>query len=435
MNEQSESLVVPHLDMQTVASVILSGGEGTRLHPLTLTRCKPAINFGGRYRIIDIPLSNSIYANCRRIFIITQFLSSSLHHHIFQTYMQGGKAASLIEILTAEQRPSNKTWFEGTADAVRQNIEYLLETPVEYYLILSGDQLYHIDFYEMLLCAKKSNADVTVATLVVDENDIRRMGAIKMDDNGKITDFCEKPQDSSVLKQFRYFPEPPGSAASKEHLYLGSMGIYLFKRQALIDLLKNDVREDFGKHIIPGQVKNGNIAAFRYKGYWKDIGTIESFYEANMNLLDPKPEFILYNDQQPIFSHSTDLFPAKFINGRMSQSILCEGSMIDANEISHSIIGPRSIIQKGTTIRNSYLMGNDYFLKKINQSCHLPASPKIGLNCVIERAIIDKNVLIGDNVMLVNKKKLKHYDGPQVFIRDGIIVVARGATIPDGFVL
>lgn len=425
-------------DMKLVASVILGGGEGTRLYPLTLTRCKPAINFGGKYRLIDIPISNSIHSDCHKIFVLTQFLSSSLHHHIFQTYMQGGRASGLIEILTAEQKPTQKSWYQGTADAVRQNIDYLLESPVEYFLILSGDQLYHINFLEMINYAKVVDADVVIASLPVNAQDASRMGVLKVDKHNFITDFYEKPQDPVLLKQLRCSKEvleSIGISATSKRNYLGSMGIYLFKRKALVDLLKKDPREDFGKHLIPTQLEKGRVAAFLYDGYWEDIGTIETFYQANMSLTNPTPQFSFHHELRPIYTSRYDLPPARFSNTQVNQTILCEGAIIEADEITRSILGPRSVIHKGAIIRDSYVMGNDYYESVVRDHCRLPAAPRIGENCILSRTIVDKNATIGKGVQLINKQKLTHYNGENVFIRDGIIIVPRGATIPDGFIL
>lgn len=428
----------PPVDMKLVASIILGGGEGTRLYPLTLTRCKPAINFGGKYRLIDVPISNSIHVDCYKTFVLTQFFSSSLHHHIFQTYMQGGRASGLIEILTAEQKPTQKSWFQGTADAVRQNIDYLLENPVEYFLILSGDQLYNINFQEMLAFAQSTNADVVVAALPVNAKDATRLGVLKVNHRNFITDFYEKPQDKALLQKMRSpneVIERIGISAASKRNYLGSMGIYLFKRKALVDLLRKDPREDFGKHLIPTQVETGRIAAFLYEGYWEDIGTIETFYQANMALTHPKPQFSFYNETRPIFTCRYDLPPAKFTNTQIKQTILCEGAVVEGDELTHSILGPRSVIHKGAIIRDSYIMGNDYYESIVRDHHRLPLTPYIGENSILSRTIVDKNVTIGKGVQLINKQKLMHYDGENVFIRDGIIIVPRGTTIPDGFIL
>lgn len=437
-HKESVDSYVHTINMKEVGSIILGGGEGTRLYPLTLTRSKPAINFGGKYRLIDVPISHSIHADCYKTFVLTQFLSSSLNHHIIQTYMQGGRTSSLIEILTAEQKPSQKSWYQGTADAVRQNIDYLLESPVDYFLILSGDQLYNIDFQQMLSFAKTVDADVVVAALPVNANDATRMGILKVNEDNFITDFHEKPKDPSLLK----FLESPNevieragiSLASKRN-YLGSMGIYLFKRKALVDLLLKDEREDFGKHLIPTQLQTGRIAAFLYEGYWEDIGTIETFYQANMALTQPNPAFSFHNEARPIFTCRHDLPPAKFSNTQIKQTILCEGAVIEADEITNSILGTRAVIHKGSIIRDSYIMGNDYYDSIVRDHHRLPLNPHIGENCIISRAIVDKNACIGKGVQLINKQKLTHYNSDNIFIRDGIIIVPRGATIPDGFIL
>lgn len=425
------------IDMKQVASIILGGGEGTRLYPLTLARSKPAICFGGKYSLIDVPISNSIHAGCQKIFVLTQFLSSSLHQHIFHTYIHAGKGSGLIEILTAEQKPENRSWFQGTADAVRQNMDYLLESPVEYFLILSGDQLYNINFNQMLRFAKETDADLVIASLPVTAQDASRLGILKVNEQDFVVDFYEKPQDAAILERLRspnQVIERLGISAASNRNYLGSMGIYLFKRQALIDLLIKDQREDFGKHLIPTQLQIGKVAAFLYDGYWEDIGTIGTFYHANMALTEPQPLFCLYNQARPIFSSRYDLPPSRCTNVQLKQTVLCEGCCIDADEVTHSLLGPRTIVHKGTIVRDSYLMGNDYYTAPVRDHQRLPSHPQIGENCIISRAIIDKNVRIGKEVQLINKQKLTHYNGDSIFVRDGIIVVPRGTTIPDGFI-
>jgi glucose-1-phosphate adenylyltransferase len=426
------------IDMKVVASIILGGGEGTRLYPLTLSRCKPAISFAGKYRLIDVPISNSIHANCHKIFVLTQFLSSSLHQHIFQTYLQNGRGASLIEILTAEQTPTQKAWFQGTADAVRQNIDYLLESPVEYFLILSGDQLYNLDFRKMVRFAKETDADLVIASLPIAAQDASRMGVLKVNNQNFVTDFYEKPKEKAILQRLRSSPEIIERAGinveHKKH-YLGSMGIYLFKRKALADLLTHDTREDFGKHLIPTKVQTGKVAAFLYDGYWEDIGTVETFYQANMALTENHSAFNFYNEKQPIFSLHYDLPPVKICDTQLKQTLICEGTVIEAKEVSHSILGPRTVIHKGSIIRDTYIMGNDYYISAVSDHHRLPAIPHIGKDCVIQRAIIDKNAHIGNGVRLINTNQLTYLNGENIFIRDGIIIVPRGALIRDGFTI
>jgi glucose-1-phosphate adenylyltransferase len=323
---------------------------------------------------------------------------------------------------------------------VRQNIDYLLESSFEYFLILSGDQLYNIDFRQMVHFAKKTDADVVVATIPVNAQDAKRMGILKVDDQNFITSFYEKPQDNDLLQQLRS-PTPvlekAGVDSTSDRVYLGSMGIYLFKRKALVELLAEDTREDFGKHVIPTKVAAGKIAAYLYTGYWEDIGTIETFYHANLALTESDPTFNFHNEARPIYTYRYDLPPAKFSTCQIQKSILCEGSIVDADEVTHSLLGPRTVIRSGSIIRDSYLMGNDYYTSSACDHCKLPMQPQIGENCIIKKAIIDKNVQIGKGVQLINKQQLNRYDSENgnIFIRDGIIVVPRGSVLPDGFIL
>lgn len=425
-SRQSDSI-----DMNRVASIILGGGQGTRLFPLTVTRCKPAISFGGRYRLIDVPISNSINSGCQKIFIVTQFLSSSLHQHIFKTYHRDTFSSGFIELLPAEQRAYDSGWFQGTADAVRQNIDYFIETPVDYFLILSGDQLYNMDFRKMLQFARKSNADMVVAAIPINEQDTKRMGVLKIDENSFIREFIEKPQEASLIEEFQL---PDHASRDKGRHYLGSMGIYLFKRDVLLDLLSHDPREDFGKHLIPTQVERGSSAAYVHDGYWEDIGTIDSFFQANMALTRKNSSFNCYDEANPIFSLRYNLPGPKISDTKITNVIICEGAIVDALEVSDSILGPRTMVKKGTIIRNSYIMGNDYYTPPI-RTARLPEKLSIGEHCLLDRVIVDKHVFIGNNVELTNKQNLNHYDGDNVYIRDGIIIVPRGVSLPDGFKL
>lgn len=426
------------VDVNRVACVILSGGQGTRLFPLTETRCKPAISFGGRYRLIDVPISSSINSSCRKIFIVTQFLSSSLHRHILQTYHLDTFSHGFIDILTAEQKPTTKGWFQGTADAVRQNLEYFRDTPVDYFLILSGDQLYNINFQKIFEFARQTDADLVITSLPIDEKNAKRMGILQIDAEQRIVNFVEKPQEKSVLDTLKTAPatlEKIGLEPNSHKSYLASMGIYLFKREALFKLLQEDPREDFGKHLIPTKVQQGNVFAYVYDGYWEDIGTIESFYQANMDLTLQNPPFDCYNESNPIYTITSNLPGPKISQGQINNSIICEGSIVDAEEITHSILGPRTVAKKGSIIKDSYVMGNDFYMPPIRNAESSSDKLYIDENCIIRNAIIDKNVYIGKGVQLVNKNKLSHYDGDHIFIRDGITIVMRGASIPDGFIL
>jgi glucose-1-phosphate adenylyltransferase len=428
-------------DMSSVACVILGGGEGTRLFPLTQSRCKPALVFGGRYRLIDVPISNSLTSGISKIFVLTQFLARSLHRHIFRTYRQDSFFPGCIEVLSAEQRPGKSEWFRGTADAVRQNAEYLLETSAEFFLILSGDQLYRMDFQKLMRCTEQSDVDVWVATLAVDEKEASRMGIMKVNEDRHIIDFYEKPKTKELLEKLKT-PKPAlakmGLSTEGEKEFLGSMGIYLFRRSALFSLLESNPGHDFGKHLIPDQVKRGRIAAFAHEGYWEDIGTIESFYNANLALNQPTPPFSCHDELHPIFTTSSHLPGPRFGNGIITSSTICEGSIINAKEISNSLIGQRSVMGRGTVIRDTYIMGNDFYHYPIHSVTkasltNLPTAPTIGENCTIQRAIIDKNVCIGNNVRLTNAKNLTTFDSDPLYVRDGIIVVPQGSVIPEGF--
>jgi len=425
------------IDMGKVATIILGGGEGTRLFPLTTTRCKPAISFGGKYRLIDIPLSNSINSKCLKIFVITQFLSTSLHQHINKTYRPGNYNTGFIELLSVEQKPKIKNWFLGTADAVRQNLEYFVDIPVDYFLILSGDQLYNMDFQGMVRFAKETNADLVIATLPVKEENAKRMGLLKIDESHAIVDFTEKPKEKKILNSFKlenFLSEDFNLDNINEPHYLGSMGIYLFKREALLNLLEIDLREDFGKHLIPTQVKNGKTYAYVYNGYWEDIGTILSYYQANIALTRPNPELKFYDENNPIFTTHQNLPGPKILNSKIEYSLISDGSYIEADLISNSILGARTVVRSGTIIKDSYIIGNDYYVSPIAKGKDAKTF-EIGKNCTISRAIIDKHVHIGNNVQLINKENLMNYNSDDIYIREGIIIVTRGTSIPDGFIL
>lgn len=436
------SLQNPHsskifYDMSGVVTIILGGGQGSRLYPLTRSYCKPALTFGGKYRLIDIPMSNSINSGCHKIFVITQFLAKSLHDYIFKTYRPGHFSKGFVEILSVEEKPQAKTWFQGTADAVRQNLDYLTEVPADYFLILSGDQLYQMNYQKMMHTALETDADAVIAALPVEESQTSRLGILKIDNNSRITNFIEKPSNKMLLENlnisdeiYQKFQLKPSHTPS----YLGSMGIYLFKRKALLQLLLTDMREDFGKHLIPSIMEKGNTFACLHDGYWEDIGTIESFYQANLALLDEKPAFNWHDEKHPLHIHHQNFPASKIYHSKIHNSLICEGSLIEAEEVYHSILGPRTKIKRGSVIKDTYIIGNDFYQPPSSES-NLPSKLQIGENCHIEKSIIDKHVCIGNNVQLINKNKLSQYSRDEIFIRDGIIVVPRGANLPDGFVL
>jgi glucose-1-phosphate adenylyltransferase len=417
--------------MDKVASIILAGGQGTRLYPLTQMRCKPYICFGGGYRLIDIPISNSLNAHIQRIFVISQYFASSLHQHILETYRLDYFRQSKIQMLCPEETPHRKLWFKGTADAIRQNKEHLASAPVDYFLILSGDQLYNINFVEMLNFAKKQDTDLVIAALPVEEKEATRMGLLKTTADHKVEAFFEKPSDPHILKQYALPPE-----MLKGHLirhpeqthYLASMGIYIFKRQALFDLVEEQ-GDDFGRDLIPLEVKRRKTAAYIYKGYWEDIGTVTSYYEANMALIHQQNCLNTYDECNPIFTHPHNL-PSPLIKDTLiTSSIIGQGAIVQAKEVANSIIGIRVKIDKGTIIRNSILLGTLF------NETSTPAAYCVGENCLLDKVILDEYSSIGNHVQLTNKNHLKTFDGDGIFIRDGIIIVTSGTKIPDGFVL
>jgi glucose-1-phosphate adenylyltransferase len=404
-----------------VATIVLAGGKGERLLPLTLHHSKPAVSYGGRYRLIDIPISNSINSGFRQIFVIAQYLSAELQHHVTQTYQFDHFNQGTVDVLTPqEDEAGTKQWFEGTADAVRKNLPTILKSTADYFLILSGDQLYNIDFQQMVESAESCGADLMIASIPVPQKEATRMGLLKIDGAHRVLEFCEKPKEEALLKRFLF--------RDSQH-YLGSMGIYVFKREVLIDLLTRDPRNDFGFHLIDTAVKRHKTFAFLYRGYWEDIGTIASYYEANLMLTREKEGLDTYDEKNPIYSRLTHLPGPKIYSTHVSKSIICEGSIIEAKEISNSIIGLRSRVHHGTIIRNSIMMGNHFYMPP------LLLDAAIGENCLIEKAIIDEHVRIGNNVKLINQNKLGQYDDHGIAIRDGIIIVSAGTEIPDGFVL
>lgn len=421
--------------LKKVATIVLAGGQGTRLYPLTACRCKPAVCFAGRYRLIDIPISNSLNSRINQIYVISQYFAAELHQHILSTYQLDMFRSGGLELLTPQETPKGKEWFKGTADAVRQTLDYILRSPAEWFLILSGDQLYNMDLYEMLSFAKQKDADFVIASLPVKEAEAKRMGLLKVNDLSTITEFVEKPKDPKVLEKFalsQRFLKESGREGSETH-YLASMGIYIFKRTALIEILKQE-GDDFGHDLIPPFIEKGKACAYVYKGYWEDIGTVDSYYKANLLLTEGKG-LNGYNEENQIYSTPQHI-PSAMIDGtRVENSIIGQGGIIEADEIKNSVVGVRALIKKGTKIADSVIIGNRTYHPFLDQK--LPAHQyfSIGENCTIRKAIIDEESRIGNNVTLINKDNLDTYDGDGVFIRDGIIIVTSGTEIPDGFTL
>ncbi|PYK64587.1 MAG: glucose-1-phosphate adenylyltransferase [Verrucomicrobia bacterium] len=418
---------------QRTLAIIMGGGAGTRLFPLTKDRAKPAVPLGGKYRIVDIPISNCLNSGLRSIYVLTQFNTMSLHRHIQASYKFDNFSRSFVDILAAQQTPASSQWYQGTADAVRQNMRYFLERPFDYYLILSGDQLYRMDFRALLHQHIRSSAEITLATKPVHRDEVSEFGIMHSGVDRQITRFVEKPADETALAEMRMSRELLDAigSAEEENLYQASMGIYVFNRQVLIECLENNL-VDFGKDVIPNAIKNRHVSAFIYQGYWEDIGTIRAFYEANLDLTDIVPEYSFFEPGAPIYTHPRFLPGSKINGATLRQSIISDGCIISDAHLERCVVGIRSVIQSGATIRNTIVMGADYFqLDSATESEQPPIG--IGRNCVIERTIIDKNARIGDGVVISPEGKPAHVDAENYFIRDGIVVIPKNAIIPAGF--
>ncbi|MDF3077203.1 MAG: glucose-phosphate adenylyltransferase [Sphingobacteriaceae bacterium] len=416
-----------------VISVILGGGQGSRLHPLTATRSKPAVPIAGKYRLVDIPISNCLNSGIDRIFVLTQFNSASLNKHIKNTYHFNVFSSAFVDILAAEQTPLNTTWFQGTADAVRQCLHHITPFEFDYILILSGDQLYQMDFEDMIKKHEDSGAEITVATIPVHARDVPGFGIMKMDENQNITDFVEKPK-----KDFEnWASEVEPSLKKQGRVYLASMGIYIFNRKVLFDMLNNDPHTDFGKEIIPEAISTHKVVGYQYDGYWTDIGTIHSFFEANIGLTDDIPQFNLF-DKRSIFTRARMLPPSKVTGTTLEKAIISDGCIINASRIERSVIGVRTRIGKGTTIACTYIMGSDYYqnLEELEEA-RLSGNPIMGVGerCYINNAILDKNCYIGNDVRINGGGHLEDGDFEKYIVKDGIVVIKKSAVIPHGTVI
>lgn len=429
--------------MKQVLAIILGGGAGTRLYPLTKLRAKPAVPLAGKYRLIDIPISNCINSDIYRIYVLTQFNSASLNQHIARAYNFSGFSEGFVEILAAQQTPQSTTWFQGTADAVRQYLWLFRELDVDEFLILSGDHLYRMDYSEFVRRHRETNADLTISVVPMDEKRASDFGLMKIDEAGRIMDFSEKPK-GDALKQMQVDTTTLGLSAEEAKLnpYIASMGIYVFKRDVLIDLLeKSPDRTDFAKQIIPASANELNVQAYLYNGYWEDIGTVEAFYDANLALTQqPQPAFSFYDETAPIYTRARYLPPTKLADCNITDSMISEGCILKNCQIHHSVLGIRSRIESGCTIQNSLIMGADfyqpYFERRSN--CDTDKIPLgIGANTTIRRAIVDKNVRIGCDVQIINKDHIEEAEREDqgFYIRSGIVVVIKNAVIADGTVI
>jgi len=429
--------------MKNVLAIILGGGQGSRLYPLTKRRAKPAVPLAGKYRLIDIPVSNCINSDIEKIYVLTQFNSTSLNRHINQTYRPSTFSEGFVDILAAQQTPENPEWFQGTADAVRQYIWLLESWDVTEYLILSGDQLYRMDYRQFVERHRSTGADITLSVLPMDQKRASAFGILKIDDSGKVIDFKEKPK-GDTLEQMQVDTTTLGldAATAKLNPYIASMGIYVFKKEALIALLsENKNQTDFGKEIIPGAIDRYNVQAFLFYDYWEDIGTIESFFHANLDLTKhPQPPFSLYKSDSPIYTRPRYLPPSKLVDCQVKESIISDGCVLERCTVKHSLIGLRVNIGSGSVIEDTLVMGADFYQTPADYEADLQTGKVpigIGENCVIRRAIIDKNARIGKNVKIINKDNVENanHEDQGFSICSGIVVVIKGATIPDNTII
>ena len=422
--------------MESTIAVILGGGAGSRLFPLTKNRSKPAVPVGGKYRLVDIPISNCLHSEIRQIYVLTQFNSASLNQHIKNTFHFDPFSRGFVDILAAEQTPSSHQWYQGTADAVRQTFRYLQNHRADRVLILSGDQLYQMDYRKMMQAHEDNNAELTIGTIPVNAHDAMGFGIMKTDDSGMIESFTEKPTHDQLPG---WESEVPDEMKAQGKVYLASMGIYIFNKETLWNLINDNPEAlDFGKEIIPKAISSRmRVASYKYTGYWTDIGTIRSFYDANLELADPMPQFDLYATGKKIFTRPRLLPPTKMFGTTTDRSLIAEGCVIEAESIFHSVIGIRSRIGPNSVVTESIVMGNDFYpsIEELNESNPDMPARGIGAGCHIERAIVDKNARIGNNVRIVGGDHLENTRNESYSIVDGIVVVEKNGIIRDGTVI
>ena len=414
---------------QKVISIILGGGQGSRLYPLTENRSKPAVPIAGKYRLVDIPISNCINSDIKRMYVLTQFNSASLNRHIKNTYNFSFFSSAFVDVLAAEQTIKSDKWFQGTADAVRQSMHHLLQHDFEYVLILSGDQLYQMDYNKMVEAHMNSGAKISIATQPVNAKDATSFGILKTNDDSIIESFIEKP-DASLLPDWT---SPVSDEMKKEgRLYLASMGIYIFNRDLLVELMEEPDKVDFGKEIIPDAIKNHKTLSYQFEGYWTDIGNIDSFFEANLGLTDEIPKFNLYDNTQRIYTNARILPTSKISGTLLDRTVISEGCIIHAAKIERSVIGIRSRIGAESTVINCYMMGNDHYesLDEVEQN-NIKIFMGIGERCFIKNVILDKNCRIGDDVRINGGDHLEDVETDSYFVKDGIVVVKKDAIIPS----
>lgn len=415
-----------------VLAIILGGGQGSRLHPLTESRSKPAVPIAGKYRLVDIPISNCINSNIKQMFVLTQFNSASLNRHIKNTYHFSFFSSAFVDVLAAEQTPGNKGWFQGTADAVRQSMHHFLRHDFDYFLILSGDQLYQMDFDDLIKQHKKTKSSITIATIPVNAKEATEFGILKANDKNRVTSFIEKPA-AELLPEWT--SEVSDEMKGEGRNYLASMGIYVFNRDLLVELMENPETIDFGKEIIPQSIDTHPTLSYQYEGYWTDIGNIDSFFEANLGLTDDFPKFDLYSKKKRIYTHARMLPTTKISGTILDKTVIADGCIINAGKIEHSVIGVRSRIDRESTVINTYMMGGDFY-QPLDEIIDRKTPPMgIGARCFIKNAILDKNCSIGDDVRINGGRHLADFENESYAIKEGIVVIKKGAVIPNNFTI
>jgi glucose-1-phosphate adenylyltransferase len=417
-----------------VLAIVLGGGQGSRLYPLTLQRSKPAVPIGGSYRLIDMPISNCLHADIRRIFVLTQFNSASLNRHISNAYRMDPFSQGFVEILAAEQTPDNPNWYQGTADAVRQAARHFVRFDADYYLILAGDHLYRMDYSEMIDAHCDSRADITIAAQPITIDEASAMGVFRFDRDGQIVAFEEKPKRERLLEIGQSIPAGATFAGHRpEKPFVASMGVYVFSRDVLLDAIEQEGATDFGRQIIPAALGRYRVVSYLFRGYWADVGTVASFYDANVMLTRPGAPFRFYDPRRPIFTHARFLPGARFSDCAVRDAVIAEGCYLDRATVQDSIVGIRTNIHSGAIIRRSVLLGADYY----EADDDVPArgrNPRLGIgrDVVLDRVIVDKNARIGDGARLVNEAGVEKADGDGYFIRDGIVVVPKDSVVKPG---
>lgn len=417
--------------MRDVMGVILGGGRGSRLFPLTQYRSKPAVPIGGKYRLIDIPISNCLHSGIESIYVLTQFNSASLHRHLYQTYRFDTFSNGFVEILAAEQTAESTQWYQGTADAVRQQLRHLMSNRARQFLILSGDHLYRMDYAAFVQAHRDTGADMTIAVQPVSRQAAPQLGILKVDGGGRVRDFKEKPSDAAELDDLQIQGDAGGT-------YLASMGIYVFEREVLSSLLESIPDEDFGRDIIPRAMHTHHVQSYAFNGYWEDIGTMKSFYDANLALASERPPFVFDEPDSPIFTHPRYLAASRLDRCHLTESIVGEGCNIRGSELKHSVIGIRSLIGPDVKLSHTVVMGADYYEMDADQERNRKDGvPDVGIGrgCEIEGAIIDKNARIGDNVIIRSQTDVEDRDADSYFVRDGIVVISKNGVIPSGTVI